>query len=128
MTTTPSSTPSPTPAPTPVPEAPKRTAYPTAAGVLTIIGAVILVIVGLAAIIGGSIAGWMSWGIGAGAAVAFGSVSLILGIVSLIGGIVALQRRMWGLALAGAIIILFPFFIFGILSIIFVAISKKEFV
>lgn len=128
MTTTPSSTPTPTPTSGAVPEAPKRTAYPTAAGILIIIGAVILIAVGLGAIVGGSIAGWMSWGIGAGAAVAFGSVTLILGIVALIGGIVAIQRRMWGLALAGAIIILFPFFIFGILSIIFVAISKKEFV
>lgn len=52
---------------------------------------------------------------------------VILGIVAIIGGIFSLVRRVWGLALAGAICALFCFNILGILAIIFVAVSKQEF-
>jgi hypothetical protein len=52
---------------------------------------------------------------------------LILGLLSLVGGIFAVQRKKWGLALAGAITAFFGGGILGILAIIFVAMSKKEF-
>jgi hypothetical protein len=54
---------------------------------------------------------------------------IILGIVAIVGGIFSLRRRVWGLALAGAICspFLLPVTILGILAIIFVAMSKKEF-
>ena len=47
----------------------------------------------------------------------------------IVGGIFALRRRVWGLALAGAICaFLVPAgFILGILAIIFVAMGKREF-
>ncbi len=53
--------------------------------------------------------------------------SAILGILPLIGGIYALQRKKWGLALAGSIIAIFGSFIMGILATIFIAMSKDEF-
>jgi len=61
---------------------------------------------------------------------AIGAIFIILGIVAIVGGAFAIQRRIWGLALAGAIcaLIVPPVFILGILSIIFVAMSKNEFV
>jgi hypothetical protein len=52
---------------------------------------------------------------------------LIIGILSLVGGIFAVRRRSWGLALTGAIAALFGGSLLGILAIVFVAMSKKEF-
>jgi hypothetical protein len=54
-------------------------------------------------------------------------VFIVLGIVSLIGGIYALKRRVWGMALAGAIVSIVHSPCLGIPSVIFVALSKKEF-
>jgi hypothetical protein len=51
---------------------------------------------------------------------------LALGIIAIIGGISALRRKSFGLSLAGAICAL-PLHILGILAIIFVSLSKKEF-
>jgi hypothetical protein len=54
-------------------------------------------------------------------------VLMFIGIISIIGGVYALQRRIWGLALAGAICscIVFPFF--GLPSIIITALARDEF-
>jgi hypothetical protein len=37
------------------------------------------------------------------------------------------MRKAWGVALAGAITALYPFGVFGILSIIFITLAKDEF-
>ncbi|MFC1980598.1 hypothetical protein ACFLVS_07185 [Chloroflexota bacterium] len=52
---------------------------------------------------------------------------LIAGIIPIIGGIYALQRKKWGLALAGSIVAIFGSSIMGILATIFIAMSKDEF-
>ena len=52
---------------------------------------------------------------------------IVINVVAIIGGIYATQRRLWGLALAGAICTLIPSQLLGILAIIFIAMSKKEF-
>jgi hypothetical protein len=54
---------------------------------------------------------------------------LVLGIVAIVGGVSALRRKSFGLSLAGAICAIpSPFFvIWGILAVIFVALSKREF-
>jgi hypothetical protein len=51
---------------------------------------------------------------------------IVLGIIAIIGGVSALRRKSFGLSLAGAICAL-PSNILGILAIIFVSLSKKEF-
>ena len=51
----------------------------------------------------------------------------LLALLAVIGGIFALQRKSWGLALAGSISAFFCCFILGIVSIILVAISHHEF-
>ena len=51
---------------------------------------------------------------------------LVLGIVAIIGGVSALRRKSFGLSLAGAICAL-PSSILGILAVIFVSLSKREF-
>ncbi len=58
--------------------------------------------------------------------VILGVVILVLGIIAIAGGVSALRRRMFGLALAGAICSL-PLRLLGILAIIFISVSKKEF-
>ena len=63
-------------------------------------------------------------------AVIFGIIALVilaLSALAIVGGIFAVQRRKWGLALAGAIAAIFTSIVLGILATIFVSISKKDF-
>ena len=57
----------------------------------------------------------------------WGIFVLLLAILAIIGGIYALQRRHWGLALAGSIAAILVFFPTGIAAVIFVAMSRDEF-
>mgnify|MGYP001100520232 CR=1 FL=1 len=102
-----------------------KTWKPTTAGILCIIAGTIGVISGIrVAVLGGIIGAFfgMAW-LGT-----FGIPLIILGIVALVGGIYALRRKIWGLALAGSISALVgPWFILGILAIIFVALGRGEF-
>ena len=52
----------------------------------------------------------------------------IAGLVAITGGIFALQRKTWGLALAGSIAATLTGSILGMASIVFLAISRDEFV
>ena len=52
---------------------------------------------------------------------------LLLGILTLVSGIFAVQRRRWGWALAGSIVVLIGSGILGIISTILIALSKDEF-
>ena len=99
---------------------------PTTAGILTIVAGALNVIAGIVVVaLGETIGMWAGfWGLGA-----IGAPLIILGIVAIAGGVFALRRRIWGLALAGAICALFPppIIVLGILSIIFVAMGRREF-
>jgi hypothetical protein len=105
----------------------EKTWKPTTAGILSIIAGVLNLIVGIAlaatdVMLLGPIIGLPVLG-------PLAAVLIVLGIVSLVGGIFAIQRRIWGVALAGAICALFPppVIILGILAIVFVALGKREF-
>jgi uncharacterized membrane protein len=64
----------------------------------------------------------------AGILVAAAVYLLIAGLLSLLGGISALQRKRWGLALAGSIAaVLGSAWVLGIIALIFTAMSKDEF-
>lgn len=62
-----------------------------------------------------------------------GAIGVIFSLIALLGGVFAIQRKMWGLALAGGILGLFSigwFFISSILALIgliLVAVARKEF-
>ncbi len=56
-----------------------------------------------------------------------GFVLLILGSISIVGGIYATKKRLWGLALAGAICGIITFFPTGIIATVFIAQAQKEF-
>ena len=115
----------------------------TAGGILSIIGGVLELIgggiavgIGIDIIIGGTWwPPWVPWGkIGVviypaiipDIFIIVGIPILILGAIGVAGGISALNRKSFGLSLAGAICII-PTVILGILAIIFVSVSKKEF-
>ena len=115
----------------------QRTWKPTTAGILSIIDGVFGLILGLALLIMGGLLysyPFLMWGysleLETGAIIAFvGIITIVLGVVAIVGGAFAIRRRIWGLALAGAICsFLAPTgFILGLLSIIWVSMSKKEF-
>jgi membrane protease YdiL (CAAX protease family) len=96
------------------------------------------IIAGICSIVGGI------FGIAAGAGAAYwitalrlitgfdaltglGAALIALGIIAIIGGIMTLKRKVWPFALVGAICALFPAVPLGVLAIIFVAKSKREF-
>jgi hypothetical protein len=114
---------------TPSGTAPSQTTWkPTTAGILNIIA-------GAMAIIGGALVApmwrmmtWPHMGMSVQPLVGSAIPMIILGVVAIVGGVYALKRRIWGLALAGSICALFgPWFILGVLAIIFVTIGKNEF-
>ena len=106
----------------------EKTWKPTTAGILSIVAGVPAAIGGLTVgIVGGTMA-WWDFPLAPRILAAVGVPMLILGIVAIVGGIYALKRKVWGLALAGAICaLLSPAFILGILAIIFVVMAKGEF-
>jgi hypothetical protein len=59
--------------------------------------------------------------------IGFGSFFALIGILAIIGGIFALNKKVWGLALAGSIAGTVVFFPCGIPAIIYVSMAKPEF-
>ncbi len=112
-------------------------------------GGILSIIVGVFEIIGGGLAvaaimlGTSFWhpescilpgvtdGFNIGAAptwlIIAGIAIIVLGIVAVFGGIAAINRKSFGLSLAGAICAFLPFNIVGLLAIIFVSLGKREF-
>ena len=105
----------------------ERTWKPTTVGILTISAGCYGIGVGAALAILGELFGGL---LGIEWLGAFGAVPIAFGIVAIIGGIFALRRRIWGLALAGTILalpLIIPGTVMGILSLIFLVRSRKEF-
>ncbi len=108
----------------------QKTWKPTTAGILSIVSGAVGLLLGIGLAVGLGMLGPTTGIIpGALGGALIGIPGIIIGIVAIVGGIYALRRRVWGLALAGAICaFLVPLtFILGILAIIFVAMGKREF-
>lgn len=112
----------------------KKTCKPTVAGILSIIAGVFTLIGFIALIIGGFATSSHAFFKGLVpdvnvAAICFGLsvLFLIIGVLAILGGVYALQRKRWGLALAGSILVIFTSFYLGVPATIFAAISKDEF-
>ena len=121
----------------------KRTWKPAAAGILNIISGVLLLMGGITVInlsgtpMAAAIARYYTYSVGSGAAVTPATIGLILsvaaavlivlGALALLGGICAVKRRLWGLALAGAISASLSLFFPGIPALALTTLSKKEF-
>ena len=48
-------------------------------------------------------------------------------VLALVGGIFSLQRKRWGLSLAGAIVAILPFSLLGMTALVLIVLSKNEF-
>ena len=120
------------------PEAVPKTWMPTTAGILCIItgatrlmGGIIIFILGW---LGDGILNLFWYGMPGTEFIPFlllrivAVLVVVLGIVAIVGGVYAIQRRMWGLVLAGSICATLLSWLLGIPAIIFTALSQKEFV
>ncbi|MDH4269490.1 MAG: hypothetical protein OEV52_04240 [Dehalococcoidia bacterium] len=113
----------------------ERTWKPTAAGILCIIAAIICItFVVLSVLVIGVFQFFWIWGASPGqelpASDYVNGILIVGGVVSITciaGAVCALERRIWGLALAGSICALVGFGILGILAIIFISLSRSEF-
>ena len=115
-----------------------KTWKPQIAGILSIVGGVIGLLASLGILIAITALGfteqWMgNWGtFGIPYNVisilwAVGIPMFVCGVVSIIGGIFAVQRKCWGMVLAGSIAAFFPAWILGLVSIVLTATSHDEF-
>ena len=118
-----------------------RAWMPTTAGILSIITGVIGLFAGIAVAAIGRMIGmawmyewwydwWYEWWVVGAPLIGFWIASIILiviGIVAIIGGSFALRKKVWGMALAGAICSLFLVWVLAIPAIVFIAVSKREF-
>jgi len=91
-------------------------------GLIVAFGSGILTIARIAALI----PIWLS-GIVQGALIILAILLAVSSSLPLIGGIYAIQRKSWGLALAGSIVAILPAAPLGITSTILIALSKNEF-
>ena len=115
---------------------------PTTAGVLTIIAGglgigagALITLLAVPLGLGGALAGALKEAAIGGLLVGLariigiiGSGMIGLGAVAIAGGIYAIKRRLWGFALAGAILATICSTPLGVLAIIFVTTSKREFI
>ncbi len=106
----------------------QQTWKPVAGGILAIVAGSLNILVALAMLAG------LTFMVMPGMTVGMAGIGLLvipviaLAVVAIVGGISGLQRRRWGLALAGAICaIISPWALLGILSTVFIAISREEF-
>ncbi|OGN95486.1 MAG: hypothetical protein A2Z77_07210 [Chloroflexi bacterium RBG_13_51_36] len=103
----------------------EKTWKPTVGGILAIIAGAVQVILGT---LGATGVGFLGGIFGIGWLSVIFAPLIVLGIIAIIGGVCALTRRIWGLALTGSICALVgPWFILGVLAIIFVSLGKGEF-
>ncbi len=111
----------------------KKTMLPVVGGVLILIGALLVVLMGLALV--GSIGALDSImlvdveevEVLEDAMATCGIILLVMGLVGVLGGIFGIMRRHFGLAILGGIFALLGFGIFALIGIILIAVSKREF-
>jgi len=112
---------------------------PTAGGVLSIISGALGLVGSIFLLVFGNIIGsavlreffpssaWQHWGwpfVIVGAASLF---FIVVDILAIVGGIYAIQRKYWGWALAGGIAAIIASRILGVIALVFIALSRKEF-
>jgi len=107
-----------------------KTAMPIVAGILSIISGAFKLLGLLGLLAAGFLMPFSATRMNVGNPIAFfavvGVLLLILGVLAVVGGVYTLQRKNFGLSLAGAIAALLPFNLLGLASVILVALSRKE--
>ena len=119
----------------------RKSASPVAGGVLVLIAG-LLAIVNAATFLtysianlentGVSLPSGVTWNDVLGTLRACGAIEVILGAVAIVGGVFAVQRKHFGLAIAGSLLGMFGFglaigSLLGLIGLILIAVSRKEF-
>ena len=101
---------------------------PTVAGILCIIGGTLTLIFCMVVVLFGSTIGEF-FGFGVTWEWSTFAIPLIVSAsIAITGGVCALGKRLWGLALAGSMgALIGPWWIFGVLAIIFVSLGRVAF-
>jgi hypothetical protein len=112
---------------------------PTAGGVLSIVAGSAGLILSVFLLVFGNIIGssvlrdffpstaWQHWGWPFVIVGIFSLFSIVIDIIAIMGGIFAIQRKHWGWALAGGICAIIASRALGIVGLVFVALSRKDF-
>lgn len=112
---------------------------PTAGGVLSIVAGSLGLLGSIVWLVFGGIFGsaimrdlfpssaWQGWGWPLIIVAIFSLFSVLSDIMAVAGGICAIQRKHWGWALAGGICAVIASRVMGIIALVFIAISRKEF-
>lgn len=104
----------------------QKTWKPTVAGVLSIVAGALILLFAFIISLGMTVAAPFRSAMVS--VMLFSALYLGTGIVALVGGIFSLQRRHWGLSLAGAICALMPpATMLGIACIVFTALAREDF-
>lgn len=105
----------------------KQSALPLVGGILIIIAGIVELISGVWMIAGGS--AFMDFGIVDVGDILMicGAIWALFGLIALLGGFFAIKRQHFGLAVLGGILGLGGYFIFALIGLILVAISREEF-
>jgi len=107
----------------PVPQK-EDSAMPVVGGVLILIGSLAYFLIGgLMAASGTALLG-LTLG-GSGVIVGCGILVLLLGVIALLGGIFAIQKKHFGMAIIGGVLVIPS--ILGLIGLILVAVSKDSF-
>jgi hypothetical protein len=120
-----------------------QTNWATVGGILSIVSGVLGILQGVVFVFFGVFFNWlMRYGntsIGYDPAldsiavlmtIIYGAIGLgycLLGVLALIGGIFGIRKKLWGLALAGAIASILTFLPTGVVAIIFTSMARPEF-
>lgn len=107
---------------------PQQTGFPVIGGIMAILAGILAVGQGLLYIAGAAV---ISIG-GSGLICACGAIDFLFGALSVMGGIAALKREHFAMAIIGAVLGMLGLgfligFLLGLLAVIFIAVSQKEF-
>ena len=114
----------------------EKTWKPTVAGILDIVAGVLGMILALLVTLGILVFGAVTGGMSQLREIplfllpiilTMATLSFFVSVLAIVGGVYALQRKVWGLALAGSIAAFFGSSPLGIIAIVLTALSKNEF-
>jgi len=105
----------------------RRTCKPVAAGILAIISGCLGILCTFSLVIPIVILGTLEIDFAEHILVTIAVLFAIVGTLAIIGGAFSLQRKLWGVALAGSIAALIAMPILGFVAVILTALSRDEF-
>lgn len=110
------------------PRSPQQTSFPVIGGIMAILAGILAIGQGLLYAAGASMINVS----GTGFLCACGAVDFLFGAASIMGGIAAFKREHFATAIIGAVLGMLGLgfligFLFGLLAVVFIAVSQKEF-